>query len=185
MRAFAMGGRFSRWTWLLTAIIVGLSVACASYYWLKWHRRVAALNGLRDEINAHYGYRDGTPYINWGPCGRFAQAFREQWNARFRDKVNIAFLMAPDGLCHHVVLRFPDGSYFDGGNGVMSERKLLTLYGQDHRIEEMVQFDLSLLDQRVGGLNHEHYPLCPNYSHSLTTELIKKHLDLLASDLGD
>jgi hypothetical protein len=111
--------------WLLMAIVVGLSVPCAGYYWLKWHRRVAALNSLRDEINAHYGYRDGTPCINWGPCGRFGNAFREQWNARFRDKVNIAFVMAPDGLCHHVALRFPGGSCFDGGNGVISEAKLL------------------------------------------------------------
>jgi hypothetical protein len=67
----------------------------------------------------------------------------------------------------------------------MSEAKLLTLYGHDDRIEEMVQFDSALLDQRVGGLNHEHYAWCPNYSHSLTARLIEKHLALLASDLDE
>src|SRR5262249_14232397 len=157
-----------RRTWLLIALVVGLSVACASYYGLRRHSRVAILNSLRDEINAQYGYRDGAPCVNWGPCGRFAKAFREQWNARFRDKVNIAFLMTPDGSCHHVVLKFPDGSYYDGGNGVMSEVKLLTLFGDNYRIEEMVPFDLSLLDRRVGGLNREHYSWCPNYTDSLT-----------------
>jgi hypothetical protein len=93
--------------------------------------------------------------------------------------------MAPDGSCHHVVLKFSDGSYFDGGNGVMSAADLLTLYGQDDRIEEMVQFDLSLLDQRVGGLNRGHYSWCPTYSDRLTAKLIEKHLALLASDLDE
>jgi hypothetical protein len=59
------------------------------------------------------------------------------------------------------------------------------LYGHDDRIEEMVQFQLSLLDQRVGGLNHEHYSWCPNYSDVLTAKLIEKHLALLASDLDE
>jgi hypothetical protein len=146
---------------------------------------MAVLNGLRDDINAHYGYRNGGPCINWGPCGRFAKAFRQQWNARFREKINIAFVMAPDGLCHHVVLSFSDGSYLDGGKSVMSEEKLLTLYGHDDRIEEMVQYDESLLDQRVGGLNREHYSWCPNYSDTLAARLIEKHLAHLASDFDE
>jgi hypothetical protein len=179
-------GRFRRCAWLLGAFVVGLVVAGASYYWVTKHsRRVAILNGLRDEINAHYGFRQNVPCINWGPCGRFAKAFREQWNERFHEKVNIAFVMAPDGSCHHVALKFPDGSYFDGGNGVMAEVKLLASYGDHDRIEEMVQFDLSLLDQRVGGLNHEHYFWCPNYSDGLTAKVIQKHLALLASDVRE
>jgi len=60
-------------------------------------RRVAVLNRLRDEINAHYGYRGGVPRINLGPCGRFAKAFREQWNARYPEKIHIAFVMANGG----------------------------------------------------------------------------------------
>jgi hypothetical protein len=180
------GGRSWRWTWLLGAFVGGLLVACASYYCVTRHsRRAAVLNGLRDEINAHYGFRQNAPCIDWGPCGRFAKAFREQWNGRFREKINIAFVMAPDGSCHHVVVKFPYGSYFDGGNGVLSEPKLLALYGDNDRIEEMVEFDLSLLDRRVGGLNHEHYSWCPNYSDNLTAKVIGKHLALLSSDMNE
>ena len=42
---------------------------------------VEALNALRNDINARYGYRDGAPRINLGPCGRFARDFRVRWNA--------------------------------------------------------------------------------------------------------
>src|SRR5262249_8486333 len=138
--------------------------ACAGYYHLTRHSRGAILtnsnktpettgkqakskvllellNGLRDDINAHYGIREGVPCINGGPCGRFAKAFRQQWNARFREKVNLAFVMTPDGWCLHVVVKFSDGSYFDGGNGVMSEAKVLSLGPDYDRIEEMVQYD--------------------------------------------
>jgi hypothetical protein len=182
----AKGRRFGRRRWLLGASVGGLLVACAGHYYVtSQSRRAAVLNGLRDEINAHYGFRQNAPCINWGPCGRFAKAFREQWNGRFREKINIAFVMAPDGLCHHVVVKLPDGNYFDGGNGVVSEAKLLALYDDHDRIEEMVEFDLSLLDRRVGGLNQERYAWCPNYSDNLTAEVIAKHLALLASEVNE
>src|SRR3989441_9779730 len=87
---------------------------------------VEALNALRNDINARYGYRDGAPRINLGPCGRFARDFRARWNARFRDPVTIAFIMSSDGKnCHHVLLKLPDGSFFDGGNGVVTEAALM------------------------------------------------------------
>src|SRR5262245_48718943 len=84
--------------------------------------QVAVLNGLRDEINLIYGYRYfASPRVNWGPCGRFAKTFREEWNARFKEKVNIVFVMSIDGkVCYHVLIQLPDGNYFDGGNGVIS-----------------------------------------------------------------
>lgn len=89
---------------------------------------IAALNRLRDDVNAAYGYREGVPRVNLGPCGRFAKAVREQWNARFSEKINIAFVMSQDNsMCHHVVVRLPDGSYFDGGNGVITREKLRSL----------------------------------------------------------
>src|SRR6187401_2783996 len=59
-------------------------------------RQVAVLNELRDEINLTYGFVDGGPRINRGPCGRFARIFHEQWNARFKEKINIVFVMMPD-----------------------------------------------------------------------------------------
>src|SRR5262245_54418575 len=76
--------------------------------------RATVLNELRDEINSRYGtMANGTPRINCGPCVRFALAFRERWNERFRDDVNLACVMSDDGEeCGHVALKFADGSYF-------------------------------------------------------------------------
>jgi len=144
--------------------------------------RNSVLNRLRDEINASYGMKGGTPRINCGPCARFAIAFRERWNARFRDKVNLLCVMTADGrLCGHVALKFPNGACFDGGNGVIPEAQLRSLY-PDHPLEEMVIFDRNLLDQRVGGLDHRIYPECPNYSDDLTIKLFEKNLALLPRD---
>jgi hypothetical protein len=163
---------------------LGLLIAAASrYYFASRQYRVAVLNELRDDVNAHYGrFEDGMPKINCGPCARFAMSFRERWNARFRDKINLVCVMATNGKeCGHVALKFADGSYFDGGNGVMTARMLQSLYPQ-HPLEEMVEFDRALLEQRVGGLDHDYYPKCPNYSDELTGRLIEKHLARLPSD---
>ena len=137
---------------------------------------------LRDDINANYGYdENGTPRINCGPCARFAIAFRNQWNARFRKQINIVLVMSPDrSSCGHVVLKLPDGSYFDGGNGVMSARALAMIFPH-HPIEEMVEFDLIRLTELVGGLGYD-YPLCPNYSDEPTAQLIESYLESLAKD---
>ena len=144
-----------------------------------WEQRDAALDQLRDEINASYGFRDGVPRINLGPCGRFARDFREQWNARFPEKVNIAFVMSQDGAtCHHILVKLPEGNYYDGGNGVMAAKKLLELYPNSH-IDEMIEFDLELLDKRSYGLGRS-YPVCANYSDALTNKLIRHYLERLA-----
>jgi len=142
---------------------------------------VEALNALRNDSNARYGYRDGAPRINLGPCGRFARDFRVRWNARFRDPVTIAFIMSNDGTtCHHVLIKLPDGRYFDGGNGVMTEAALMRLYS-DSRIEEMKHFDLKLLDQRSYGLGRT-YPECPNYSDEFMQQAIEKRLAALMNN---
>src|SRR5262245_56919121 len=89
-------------------------------------RRVAVLNSLRNTVNQTYGFKDGKPRVNSGPCGRFAKTFREQWNARFRDPVNIVFVMTDELTgCYHVLVKLPDGQYFDGGNGVITGPALL------------------------------------------------------------
>jgi hypothetical protein len=145
-----------------------------------------ALNALRNEINENYGFERGWPRVNRGPCGRFAKIFREEWNARFSDQINIAFVMMPeasDGVgCDHVLVRLPDGSYFDGGSGVVPGAALLKEFGAGRHIEEMTQFDPQLLDRRSYGLNRE-YDLCPNYSDELTRKIVRKHLDLLSKEL--
>ena len=138
-----------------------------------------ALNALRNDIDARYGFRDGAPRINLGPCGRFARDFRERWNARFRDPVTIAFIMANKDAsnCFHVLVRLPGGQYYDGGQGVITAAFLATLYPDSH-IEEMKNFDFALLDQRSYGLGRA-YPECPNYSDEFTREVIEKRLSEL------
>ena len=69
------------------------------------------LNRLRDDINANYGFKEGTPRVNCGPCIRFAIAFRERWNSRFNAKAKFACLVATP-LCGHVALKLPDGQLF-------------------------------------------------------------------------
>jgi hypothetical protein len=164
-------------------LLLGLLIACAGCgHSASRVDRVTVLNELRDEINANYGVRNGWPRINCGPCARFAIAFRERWNARFREKVNLVCVLTFDrNGCGHVALKFADGSYYDGGNGVISHQQLRTLY-PDFPIEDMVEFDRNRLDRLVGGLDHDYYPECPNYSEDLTVQLIEKHLARLASD---
>jgi hypothetical protein len=167
----------------LVAMLGLLAVCVNGQFPFRRSIRNTELNALKNDINAVYGTHDGTPRVNCGPCARFAVAFRERWNARFPDKVNIACVMSADGSeCGHVALKFSDGSYFDGGNGILSEHELRLLY-QGCSIDEMVEFNLQLLDRRVGGLNHEYYRECPKYSDQTTTMLIEKHLKLLANVL--
>src|SRR2546423_13008218 len=128
--------------------------------------RLDLLNELRDEINSQYGFRDGVPRVNLGPCGRVARDFRAAWNARFAQTVNIAFVMSPDNSqCYHVLVKLPDGQFFDGGNGLLSQRDLISHYNDGH-IDEMKHFDFKLLDARSYGLGRS-YPVCPNYSDEL------------------
>jgi hypothetical protein len=148
-------------------------------------QQVTVLNALRDEINSFYGFVDGSPRINRGPCGRFARLFHEQWNARFEQKINIVFVMMPgkpDGVgCDHVLVKLPDGSYYDGGGGVMSAAELLKKFRAGDWIDEMKDFDFALLDKRSYSLRRS-YELCPNYSDKTTAKIIAKHLDQLPGD---
>ena len=175
----------------LSSLVFALAIAVCSGQQLEGRhqrsiptvdeRRVAVLNSLRDEINGCYGYRDGAPRINLGPCGKFAKAFTEHWNAHFTQKIHIVFVMANDeSQCWHVLVKLPDGNYYDGGNGVISGRTLLVLYPKS-RIDEMMTFDLKLLDQRSYGLSRD-YPLCPNYSDETISRLIEKYLATLPGD---
>ena len=149
---------------------------------MRADRQEAVLNRLRNEINLTYGFKDGVPRINLGPCGRFAKEFREQWNARFKRNVNIIFVMTPDGAhCYHVLVRLPDGNYYDGGNGVIPGPTLLKHYREGTRLDEMVEFDLKLLDKWSYGLGRS-YENCPNYSDQTTRRIIEGHLSKLPKE---
>ena len=141
---------------------------------------VETLNALRNDLNVRYGFRDGAPRINLGPCGRLARDFRERWNSMFREPVTIAFIMANQDAsnCYHVLVKLPDGRYFDGGNGVMTEAFLASLF-PDSLIKEMKNFDFELLDKRSYGLGRA-YPECPSYSDAFTQRAIEKRLSQLS-----
>jgi GNAT superfamily N-acetyltransferase len=87
------------------------------------------LGALSAKINERYGYVShagdnlGEPVINSGPCGPFANEFYKAWNARFKNRVKITFIMQNKSReCYHVAIILPDGSFYDGGVGVHSEK---------------------------------------------------------------
>jgi hypothetical protein len=138
-------------------------------------RRVAVLNRLRNAILATYGCLEGWPRINLGPCGRFARDLRDQWNARFNEKINIVFLMTLDGReCKHIVVRLAEGILFDGGFGVVTDVAMQMIL-PDIRLDEMADFDRNLLDKWSYGLDRI-YPNCPDYSDDVTRKLIADQL---------
>jgi hypothetical protein len=170
--------------WLL--LLALMLPVCSCQHWAQPNMTVARLdqsgitilNRLRDETNAQYGLRNGVPRVNLGPCGRFARDFWKEWNKRFSNDATLVFVMSRDGsVCHHVLVKLPNGNYFDGGNGVIAEEPLLHLYSDSH-IEEMQKFDLKLLDQRSYGLKRD-YPVCPNYSDAWTAKAIEQCLSAL------
>lgn len=138
------------------------------------------LTELSAEINKLYGQIkiEGddfqTPAINAGPCGPFANAFFKLWNQKFTEKVNIVFIMVKNSdECWHVLIRLPDGSLFDGGYGVHGEEK----YSGKFDIEDMLKYDIELLEKRSYGLDREYPRYCPNFSIDVISNLIQKYLD--------
>jgi hypothetical protein len=139
-------------------------------------KREAVLNRLHNEINRVYGFADGNPRVNRGPCGRFARDFREQWNRLFEQKINIVFAMTADRQeCYHVLVKLPDGRYYDGGNGVIPGTVLYRQYTGGLKLDEMKSFDYDLLDKRSYSLART-YRMCPNYSDDTTRSIIARHL---------
>ena len=172
-----MTRRWFKWLLLLSLCVNGCQHTAPAGY--RDGDLVGSLNALRNDINSRYGFRNGTPRINLGPCGSFARDFRERWNARFPEPVTIAFIMSNSDIsnCFHVLVRLPEGRYFDGGNGVMTEKFLSSRYPDGH-IEEMKDFDFQLLDKRSYGLGRT-YSECPNYSDEFTRQVIEKRLSEL------
>ena len=140
------------------------------------------LNELSDKINKLYGYvkiagdNFGEPAINSGPCGPFANAFFKLWNMKFTEKVHIVFVMVKNSdECWHVLIRLPNGLLYDGGHGVHSEEK----YSGKFDIEDMIEYDLELLEKRSYSLDREYPRYCPYFSMKTVEELIEKYLSII------
>lgn len=151
----------------------------------KKHRldknQVTVLNELKDEINNFYGFHEGSPSINSGPCGRFAHLFYQKWNEQFVEKVTISFIMSADSSeCYHVLIKLPDNTYYDGGTGIMKKKKRLKPYEKGTYIVDMIEYDYTLLEAMSYGLDRE-YPLCLNYSDPKTSEIIEKNLQRITN----
>lgn len=139
------------------------------------------LGALSAKINKRYGYVSyagdnfGEPVINSGPCGPFANEFYRAWNARFKNRVKIAFVMQNEPReCYHVVIILPDDSFYDGGVGVHSEKNYLEK-GLD--IVVMGEYNYQLLDKHSYGLDREYPRYCPDFDLQELTEIINRTLD--------
>lgn len=49
----------------------------------------STLEKIKKEINEEYGFHDGIPRINYGPCGVFAKIFFEKMTSLFRASQSI------------------------------------------------------------------------------------------------
>ncbi|HFE6594811.1 TPA: hypothetical protein ACIZAC_001923 [Legionella pneumophila] len=82
--------------------------------------------------------------------------------------------------CWHILIRLPNGLLFDGGFGVHNEDR----WNKDiFDIEDMLEYDLQLLEKHSGGLNRTYPRYCPNFSIDVITNLIHNHLDLIEKNL--
>jgi hypothetical protein len=148
-------------------------------------RLVKALIDLKIALNNEFGFLNGHPRVSMGPCGELAREFHDSWNERFTIPCRIAFIkILNDQVCRHVLIRLPDGTYFDAGRGVMEESELTRLYrevnGEDDEsmhIEVMATFDeAEFKANTVSGP----YPDCPGYSSTAARRLIDNHLGRVA-----
>lgn len=142
------------------------------------------LSKLKDSINALYGLYEGAPCVNSGPCGNFANLFYQKWNKRFERKVSISFVMSPDSSeCYHVLIKLPNGDYYDGGNGILTRKYIVQGYNEGMYIIDMLEYNYELLEEMSYGLERP-YPRCPNYSVDETATIIDLHLDELSRVLN-
>jgi hypothetical protein len=102
-------------------------------------RTIMALENIKAEINSEYGFQDGIPRINYGPCAVFAQIFFNIWTELFEEKVHICFVMTQSrNECDHVCIRLPSAQLYDGGIGIHTHHE----YVPQFVIDEMLVYDL-------------------------------------------
>lgn len=142
---------------------------------------LGTLRNLTNKMNERYGYVSfagenyDEPVINSGPCGPFANEFYKAWNARFKNRVEIVFIMRNEPReCYHVAIILPDGSLYDGGAGVHSRKKYLE---KNLDVVVMNEYNYQLLDKHSYGLDREYPIYCPDFDLKKLTEIINRILD--------
>jgi len=129
-----------------------------------------------------YGFHDGIPRINYGPCGVFAQIFFKKWNELFKNKVHICFILTPSkDECDHVLIRLPSGDLYDGGVGIHTEEE----YCSKFLIEEMLEYDEALLEKWSYGLDRIYPRFCPHFDRKFIEKIVNSNLDDLSSFLNN
>lgn len=137
----------------------------------------ASLTDLKNDINELLGFHDGTPRINYGPCGIFAKLFFDAWNSRFKEKAHIVFvMMTTKEECWHIAVRLPSGELYDGGVGIHHEES----YGEGYIIEDMFEYDHARLEKWSYGLDRDYPRFCPNFNKDKVNSLIVHYLDRIA-----
>ena len=144
------------------------------------NRTIKCLTELSNEINELYGFvalkgsNFGEPAINSGPCGPFADLFFESWNKLFDEKVQIVFVFdKKTEECWHILIRLPNGMFYDGGHGIHDESKYAK---ESFRIEDMKVYDRVILEKNAYGLERQYPRFCPTFSKEKVHEIINKHL---------
>lgn len=136
------------------------------------------LTELKNDVNTLLGFHEGTPRINYGPCGVFAQLFFDAWNDRFPDKVHLVFIMMKaHEECWHITLRLPTGELYDGGIGIHTDEYY---DNQTYSIDEMLVYDHKRLEKWSYGLDREYPRFCPNFNKAKVNAIIEHHLDCMA-----
>lgn len=150
-------------------------------------KSIDILNMLSDEINQVYGFVEekgsnyGEPAINSGPCGPFADIFRDLWDSIFHEKLSVVFVIDIErDECWHICLRLPSGDLFDGGIGVHDES---TYNPEKYQLKEMVKYDKNLMEKHSYGLDREYPRFCPNFSKNEVKEIIQRHLLAIKKEL--
>lgn len=138
------------------------------------------LANLKNDINKLLGFHEGTPRINYGPCGVFAKLFFDAWNRRFKEKVHIVFvMMRSQEECWHIAIRLPTGELYDGGVGVHADEH----YGNEYIIEDMLSYDHEYLEKWSYGLERDYPRFCPNFNKEAINNLIQRHLNCFTTEI--
>lgn len=131
------------------------------------------LQKITNEINNEYGFHDGIPRINYGPCGVFAQIFFKKWNELFKNKVHICFILTKSkDECDHVLIRLPSGELYDGGLGIHTEEE----YDSKFLVEEMLEYDEALLEKWSYGLDRIYPRFCPRFDRKFVEKIVSSNL---------